>query len=326
MDKLIPQRVLLFDFLRVVGISMILFSHVLITMGPSWIEIDQFTIGFKSSYYWTGWGEIGVTIFLIVSGLSLEFTYGGRKINFASYYLRRIVRIYPIYYMSLLLGLSIYIAFVWWGHFRYGKPFALLPDFGFEDFLLTLSGFNAFAGKWGGPLVWSSWFIGLLMVLYVLYPGISYGIQKFEWNTLIFLFLLSLGSRFLIEKTDILPGNPKEWFPLSRIFEFGLGIFLATVPGREFLLSLNRFLGSIPFLAFLGTLSFPLFLIHDPLRRFIVFGSPDVSSLAVGIFVFLLVSVFISYVVLVIDRKIQTSLKSRYQIVLSFGKLEKSGK
>ncbi|MBE9572722.1 MAG: acyltransferase family protein [Proteobacteria bacterium] len=309
-----PARVLLLDFLRVVAISMVLFSHVSITVGPPWNQLNQFFVGVRGFFYWTTWGEIGVTIFLIISGLSLEYTYGEKEYSFTSFYIRRIIRIYPIYYLSLLLGLGVHIAFGLWGNLHYGEPFIVLPGFGFDDLLLALSGLNAFAGKWGGPLVWTSWFIGLVMVSYIFYPGISYGVKKYPWGTLFFLFFISLASRFVIERSNILSGNPKEWFPLNRIFEFGLGIYLVKVLKKDFLLRFNKILRHFPFLSFFSAISFPLFLMHDPLRRLIVFGPRNTISLMTGISIFLLLSIIISKITLFMDRKIQTSLKSRFHL------------
>jgi peptidoglycan/LPS O-acetylase OafA/YrhL len=308
------NRVLLFDFLRVVAIVMILFSHVSLTLGPPYDRFNQFFVGLTNLFYWTTWGEIGVTLFLIISGLSLEYGYGGKKINFASFYKKRIIRIYPIYYMSLLLGLGILVVFGMWGHLRYSEPFIILPNFGFGDLLLSLSGFNAFAGKWGGSIVWASWFIGLVMVLYLLYPVISYAVNKSPWTTIFALLVVSLASRYLVEQSTILSGNPKEWFPLNRIFEFGLGVFLINILGKQFFTSLNRVLRYFPGLVPLSALSFPIFLIHDPLRRFIVLGSDPLTSLTIGIPLFLTLSIVLSKLAFATDEKMQRILKSKFLV------------
>ncbi|MEO6667644.1 MAG: acyltransferase family protein, partial [Nitrospiria bacterium] len=95
------DRVLLFDALRVVAIGMVLLSHVLITIGPPWSEVGQPYLGVEGFYRAT-WGQLGVTIFLVVSGLCLEFASRGRQIRPVRFFLGRVVRIYPVYYMSLL--------------------------------------------------------------------------------------------------------------------------------------------------------------------------------------------------------------------------------
>jgi peptidoglycan/LPS O-acetylase OafA/YrhL len=301
------NRILIVDLLRVIAISMVLFSHILFTIGRPWLQICQPSFGIQP-FSWTTWGEIGVTIFLILSGFSLEYTYGGKHINFSRYYVKRIYRIYPIYYMSLLLGLMVYFFFVCWGSLYRGAPFTLLPGFGYLDFFLALSGFNAFFGKWGGPFVWSSWFIGVIMVLYLLYPAISWACRKSPWTCIALLLLISVISRILVSGSRILSGNPMAWFPLNRVFEFGLGVFLAGLIKQDLLMSLNQTLARIPFFTLFSTLSFPLFLIHDPLRRFIVIGPDNALSRMTGIVVFLVLSIMLSRMVLVIDQRIKNKV------------------
>ncbi len=298
------DRILIVDLFRVIAIFMVLFSHILFTIGHPWLQICQPSFGIHP-FSWSTWGEIGVTIFLILSGFSLEYTYGGMHINFGRFYVKRVFKIYPIYYMSLLLGLMVHVAFKLWGILYRGAPSTLLPDFGYLDFFLALSGFNAFFGKWGGPLVLSSWFIGLIMVLYLCYPIISWACRRSPWACITFLFLISLISRILISGSNIFLNNPMAWFPLNRVFEFGLGVFLAGLIKRDLLKSLNHALEGLPFLTFFSAISYPLFLIHDPLRRFIVMGPNNALSRTFGIALFLVLSIVLSKMALLIDQRIK---------------------
>lgn len=305
------ERVLILDFVRVAAIFMVLFSHLSITIGPPWSETVQPYFGVKG-FYWATWGELGVTLFLVISGFSLEYAYGRRPLGLNDFYKRRLIRIYPIYYLSLLVGLGMALAISAWATLRHGHEFVFLPGFTLWDFFLALTGFNAFAGKWGGPLVWSSWFIGLIVSLYLFFPFVSAVVRRFPWASLLGLFLISVVFRVLTGQTAILPGGALEWFPLNRLFEFGLGIFLARKLTEGILLRFNRGLRHVPFLVSLSALSFPLFLIHDPLRRFIYFGPPEnPASLIIGIPVFLFLSVFLSQVALFMDRRLAEVLLKR---------------
>lgn len=143
------DRILIADLLRVMGTMMVLFSHLSITIGPPWSEAVQPYFGIEN-FYWATWGELGVTIFLVLSGFSLEIRYGQERPRLVDFYLRRIIRIYPIYYLSILVGLAMHIAVSLWGTWIHGKTFIILPNFSAIDLILTLTGFNAFAGNWGG--------------------------------------------------------------------------------------------------------------------------------------------------------------------------------
>ena len=302
------DRILILDLFRVMATFMVIFSHILFTLGRPWLQKYQLSFGIQP-FYWATWGEIGVTIFLILSGLSLEYTYGGRQINFGRFYKKRILRIYPVYYMSLLLGVAAYVAFAYAATLRRGTPSPLLPDFGYLDFFLALTGFNAFFGNWGGPFVWSSWFIGVIMVLYLCYPAISWACSKSPGTGIVLLFLISVVSRILISQQTAFPRNTMQWFPLNRIFEFGLGVFLAGLMKQDVLRSLNQSVERIPFLTFFSAISFPLFLIHDPLRRLILIGPNTLPSRVVGIALFLTLSIVLSRVALAIDQRIKKKME-----------------
>lgn len=307
------DRILFLDLLRVIGLTMVILSHVLITIGPPWSQIGQPYFGIRN-FYWATWGELGVTLFLIVSGLSLECRYGTRPIPYGVFLLKRITRIYPVYYMSLVVGLGMQFMFAEWAHLRHGQQFILLPRFGLLDLFMTLTGFNAFAGRWGGALVWSSWFIGLIVSLYLVYPAISYGIKRSPWLTLFLLFFISATSRIIVGRSEVLPGNPMEWFPGNRLFEFGLGVFLIRTVGVDLFLGLNKLLKRVPALTFLSALSFPMFLIHDPLRRLIYLGPKEATSLILGLPLFLLLSFTLSMAVLAIQERIEGKLRERFPL------------
>jgi peptidoglycan/LPS O-acetylase OafA/YrhL len=305
--------ILLLDFLRVIAIVMIIFSHVLFTIGQPWLGLYQPAFGMYP-FLWKSWGEIGVTLFLIISGLSLEFTHGRDRMRIGQFYLNRLLRIYPIYYMSLLIGLLVELSFAYWATLRRGISFNPLPDFGYVDLILAVTGGNAFFGKWGGPLLWSSWFIGVIMILYILYPAISWSCRKSPWTCIFGLFFISTISRLLTGDSQVLLRNPMAWFPLNRVFEFGLGVFMANVIYPDVLRSPNRALERIPLLPYLAAVSFPLFLIHDPFRRLIVMGPQTNVSRTIGILVFLAISLAISSIILVIDRRIKISIRGSFPL------------
>jgi peptidoglycan/LPS O-acetylase OafA/YrhL len=300
------DRVMMVDLLRIVAISMVIFSHILFTVGNPWDHLNQLSFGIYP-FIWKTWGQVGVTVFLIISGFSLEYANGQKKISLGRFYMKRIARIYPIYYISLLIGLVLKTAFAYWGYLH-GRPFVVLPDFGSVDIIMTLTASTVFFGKWGGAIIQSSWFIGVIMVMYFFYPVISWGCKKSPWICISLLFLASVTSRTLIGESKIFSGDPMEWFPLNRIFEFGLGVLVARFISQDFLRGTNDLLQRLPCLTSLSALSFPFFLIHDPLRRFIVIGPVSTISLAVGTSVFLLLSVILSKIALIMDERIKNKL------------------
>lgn len=108
MDKH-KQRFLLFDLLKILAICLVVLIHI-----PTTVEHPNLSfLNFKNNTYGIGniiathFGGWGVIIFLIVSGALIEYTSGtGTKNNFnyMNFMEKRLVRIYPAYWFSLLLA------------------------------------------------------------------------------------------------------------------------------------------------------------------------------------------------------------------------------
>lgn len=305
------ERVLIADLFRVIAIFLVILSHILITIGSPQSKAGQASFG-VFPFYWNTWGEVGITLFLIVSGFGLGYKYRGGEIKFTPFFINRIVRIYPVYYFSLLFALIIQIAFAIRGSLVRDQAFVLLPGFSCFDFILALTGMNAFFGKWGGDLVGASWFVGLIMSMYLLFPLISDGLRRSPWLCMIFLFVISSASRLLIADSRVFTGNPMLWFPLNRVFEFSTGVALGQLIRPDLLTRLNTGLRKIPFLFFLSELSFPLFLIHDPLRRFITWEPQPILPLVSGILVFLVLSIVVSIMALESNKRIKSIIPDKY--------------
>jgi peptidoglycan/LPS O-acetylase OafA/YrhL len=305
------ERVLAVDLLRVTAISLVILSHALITLSSSWPGPGQAHFGIFP-FTWNTWGEIGVTIFLVISGFGLGYTYRGHRVRLASFLLKRIVRIYPIYYFSLFLALAIHLGVATRSSLLLDSPFIVLPGFGWLDCVLAFTGLNAFAGKWGGPLVWSSWFIGLIMTMYFSYPLIARGLKRSPWACMGLLFCISYISRIVVADSDILTGDQMHWFPLNRVFEFGAGVALEQSIPQSVLVSSNAGLRKLGFLPFWSDLSFPLFLIHDPLRQVMTWETRAPFSSSLGVLVFLVASVLFSIAALKFDKRIKGMIGERH--------------
>jgi len=127
------------------------------------------------------------------------------------------------------------------------------------DLILSVTAMYAFAGEWGGPINSSSWFIGLIIILYMIYPFVAHLIRAHGYIALLALLIVSIWSRWFFGQ-EIDPAiRVTEWFPLCRIFEFALGIFIV-----EKGLYPKALTNSKP-IYLLSNLSFYLFLIHIPL-------------------------------------------------------------
>jgi len=90
------QRFFLLDVIRTIAISLVLVAHIAQRIGS---PLGKF--GGINNFYYVSLGGLAITVFLILSGICLELNYGN-KFNYLKFMVRRILRIYPVYYLERL--------------------------------------------------------------------------------------------------------------------------------------------------------------------------------------------------------------------------------
>jgi peptidoglycan/LPS O-acetylase OafA/YrhL len=132
---------------------------------------------------------------------------------------------------------------------------------------LTLTGFYAFfTNQFGGPIFEVGWYIGLIISLYLLYPFIANIFDKNPHRAIIILFIISVISRVCcgyLQENNI-GYRLIDWFPLCRVFEFGIGIYLVRT-GLYPHINLTGMTSKA--IIFLGELSFYIFLVHNSFMK-----------------------------------------------------------
>jgi len=156
----------------------------------------------------------------------------------------------------------------------------------------------------------TSWFLGPIFVMYFIYPALSSSMAKYnKMSVLVLLLLTSIAFRLLIGNGILpLPNRPLDWFPLCRVFEFGLGVYI----GKAFVHSncfRFKFRYSLlnNFLATLAILSFPLFLVHI-IFRFVITDLVNLGiTIPLAIIIYIVLVLFLSWVITIIDQRIQST-------------------
>jgi len=275
------MRSVFLDLWRILAISLLLISHI--------AQVFNHPLGkgiFDNQIYTFALGYIAVTFFIILSGITLEINYGVRSLPYLKFIKKRLLKIYPLYWLALLFSILIFII----------KMFSEATDksvynwqaFSFLNLSCSFLGFCSFIGKYGGPFLGTGWFIGLIITLYFFFPVISKLMKK---DGILVLFITLITS--LVVRLILTNSWTQEWMPLSRIFEFSLGVFLAQKIPSKFWLGLNFRPFINKFVSYLSEISFPLFLVHFPLQFLATYS----------IIAFLFISIVISHLLLVISKK-----------------------
>lgn len=166
-------------------------------------------------------GAMGVNIFFILSGLILFYNYYDKKIHWGEFMLKRLAKIYPIYFLGLILCIAVtYIT---------QTPVKNFVKLTFLNASLLQSYIPDLSMIWYGR---NSWSISTEFFFYILSPFIILIMKNLKTQTLYILlaitYIVSIvpGILFNMDKINFFLHYS---FPISRLPEFLIGNILATL-------------------------------------------------------------------------------------------------
>jgi peptidoglycan/LPS O-acetylase OafA/YrhL len=274
------NRLLFFDILRILSVALIVLGHIIVSCGFFGFLIQRkLILGFFSP------GAIGVYVLIFISGAVLEYSHPRLSTvnEVLRFYVKRLFRIYPAFWMSMIISLVCTPAFLLL------SPGILLTEF---------SGFNTWTGAWGGVINPVGWFIGVIITLYFAYPFLSAAIRKHPYITLFIITLVEIVARSFLNfyPVPMLGQSPDRWLPFCNFLEFGLGIWIVQ---QNFY---PKWTHNNAIICFLAEISFYIFLIHYIKNLMFVIAPKNLPFylLAVGL---------LGWLMMLGDQKIQSYLK-----------------
>ena len=291
------RRSLFFDISRIVCVSLIVYTHY--GYVPVWyLNRILFQNGWLFLVYPTSIAMIAVYGLIFVSGAVLELNYD-KVASFSEYVKfvsKRCIRLYPAFWMSLILGLIL-------------VP-SLLHE-GFSNIVLEFSGFYVWLGMGNQQINVMGWFIGTIIPLYFLFPVLSRYIKEKPLETMGVLTAITFISRYYF-----LNYSPYQlayrFLPICNLFEFGLGIYLV----QQNLYPKN--IGEHPIISELSEYTFYVFLFHFIVIRklgpIIYMPFPGIGPLSYYDATYVLIAaefLFISGLAMILDKKFQKVIRSK---------------
>jgi peptidoglycan/LPS O-acetylase OafA/YrhL len=167
------------DILKATAIILIVFSHLdNYISNYETIQIDQLGVGFVSLS--------GLSIFFFISGFLLSQTDSviHSKKDIKKFYMKKFIRIFPLYWVALTSLIFIF------GILQINPGHVSSYNFSLYNLLLHFFGLQ---GIFPYNSIQSMWFVGVIILFYLLYPIIIY----FSKN-LIEIFVISSFILFLI--------------------------------------------------------------------------------------------------------------------------------
>lgn len=203
------------DFIRAICAIGIILFHVSCYVPPSSPKLMY-------TYANGGYGTLLVGVFFLISGGVLYYNY--REIrDLLTFYYKRWKSVFPMFYITFLF-FFVRNAITANTVFYNGEPWKLLLSvFGLDGY---------FNYKYPGYYIVGEWFLGAIVLLYVLYPIFVKLVNTAEWKVLFFIIPLTLWQL----KTD--------WFEISAttnliycstLFIIGMLIFKYTLYRNKWL-------------------------------------------------------------------------------------------
>lgn len=276
------RKLLYSDLIRIIATLMIVFWHVIYNVNGFEYLRSSFSI---HGLAYVNIGSVAVAMFFFISGVSLQYNHAiiNSRIEF---YAKRLIRIYPALWISIILGLVVTQA-----------------PIGGMRIIWSLSGVFQFFRV---PVLNSwTWFLGTIILFYFLFPFLSSVISKRPFLSMIFIFLLSASSRYLLTVYPLAISSD-EWgffdvmmpdtFPLSNLFIFSLGIFTIQ---RRFFPEVSH---NIKLISFISALTYPIYLIHG----FLLW--PHMAFSEMFAYKLIVLSILIYVIDILIQKRIRMSL------------------
>lgn len=200
MNSVRTERLIVFDFIRLIAILLVVFSH---TLKVGDIPFDV-----------TSLGKIGNAVFFFISGY-LIYTNNSSiksKSDIVHFYKKRMLRIYPLYILAIICGLLL-------GIFLNGQ----VAQSSFE-IIVSILGLQMlfYPVLVHDPII--LWFIGMIVIFYVIYPIVMY-LSSGSLKKYIIYSCLVIGGMVLIKLfTGFIGGGVFEYY-----FVFMAGVIIAWI-------------------------------------------------------------------------------------------------
>ena len=204
-------RVFYLDLIRAVAAVLIVLTHFN-------FHLKEHGGGYVLTYEPFGIyvGALGVSLFLIISGAALTLTYR-RPINLKRFYWKRFRSIYPMFWTAWVLGtLAFFLA-------TNGRLPNAAPA---KSFILTVLGIDGLAQAFYFRTMYllGEWFLGFILLYYLVFPVLLWAIDRFPVITGAVLLVVYAATVVIMQR--YFPAYPSAAVLTTRLPELAFGSYL----------------------------------------------------------------------------------------------------
>lgn len=181
-------------------------------------------------------GEYAVTFFFVLSGFLITYLltqeqYLYQKVSVKKFYLKRILRIWPLYFLLVFIGVFILPLSIKYLNIPYIMPYSFSETWYY--FIFFLPGLVTYFH--GTHLLQPLWSIGVEEIFYILWAPLIKFFHQYLFNLLVVVFLLFLSLKFigLIWIKNELFNYVMQLYRIETMAVGGLGAYLIFKKGNE---------------------------------------------------------------------------------------------
>lgn len=189
--------------IRSIAAFMVIFSHI--ELSKSYFNFENIFQKIKH------FGELGVVFFFVLSGFLITFLLLKEKelkndIAYKNFYLRRILRIWPLYFVIVILSLFILPHFYFFQTPTFNLKLNSFSELSFAFFLFLFFLPNLLINFHLVPFATQTWSIGTEEQFYLIWPWVINNIEKlFLFFIILIVIYNSLIIMFSIHFLDFIP-------------------------------------------------------------------------------------------------------------------------
>ena len=251
-------RLFYLDWIRAIAAILIVVTH----FNNPYLESTRFFVNRPFGIYI---GGLGVSLFLIISGAALMYNYGDREsLDLRTFYTKRAKTLYPMFWVAFVVA-NILL-------FIRNNGYIFVPRHKITA-IFSLFGMDGYAAAFGvGTFyVLGEWFLGFIILFYIVFPLLRVGVNKMPIATLCIVLALYAATVAFFTFYQI-PRVPSDILLTTRLPELVFGMIFV------------KFIKKVPH--WLAAISFVIL----ALQQLTHILKDNIAVTVVGIFAFLLLS------------------------------------
>lgn len=205
------ERIIWLDIVRAFSVVLIICTHFNDAVASREISIANRAYLIPSTFANGTFGTLGVSLFFIISGASLMYTYS-EEFDIKTYFLKRFKGIYPMFWLAYA---GAFLYYFW-------KCKRIIFNAEKWTFLLTILGFDGYFNyKVRTYYLLGEWFLGCIILMYILFPVIR---KFYKKNAYLFLGIYLIIYVLVVWYYPFEMSISRNFF--TRLLDFCFGMFV----------------------------------------------------------------------------------------------------